>query len=88
MSGFHPTYEWQRLAKQQQAWGDKNNIMGHYRTGILIAVILALLTAFEFWVAHVNSGVTFLMLIAAAKAILVIWFFMHVKRLWSAEGGH
>ncbi len=62
--------------------------MGHYRTGIVIAVIMAVLTAFEFWVAHVNSGVTFLMLIAAAKAILVIWFFMHVKRLWSAEGGH
>ena len=62
--------------------------MGHYRTGILIALILAVLTGFEFWVAHVNSGVTFLMLIAAAKAILVVWFFMHVKRLWSAEGGH
>lgn len=62
--------------------------MGHYRTGILIALVLAVLTAFEFWVAHVNSGVTFLMLIAAAKAILVVWFFMHVKRLWSAEGGH
>jgi hypothetical protein len=30
----------------------------------------------------------FLLLIAALKAILVIWFFMHVKRLWSAEGGH
>jgi heme/copper-type cytochrome/quinol oxidase subunit 4 len=57
--------------------------MGHYTTGIMAA-----LTAIEFWVAHVNSGVTFLMLIAAAKAILVIWFFMHVKRLWSAEGGH
>ena len=62
--------------------------MGHYRTGIIIAVILAVLTAFEFWVAHINSGVTFLMLIAAAKAILVVWFFMHVKRLWSTEGGH
>jgi heme/copper-type cytochrome/quinol oxidase subunit 4 len=62
--------------------------MGHYTTGLIIAVVIAVLTAVEFWVAHVNSGVTFLMLIAAAKAILVIWFFMHVKRLWSAEGGH
>jgi heme/copper-type cytochrome/quinol oxidase subunit 4 len=62
--------------------------MGHYRTGIIVALIIALLTAVEFWVASVNSGVTFLMLIAAAKAILVIWFFMHVKRLWSAEEGH
>ena len=42
--------------------------MGHYRTGILIALILAVLTAFEFWLAHVNSGVTFLMMVAAVKA--------------------
>jgi heme/copper-type cytochrome/quinol oxidase subunit 4 len=62
--------------------------MGHYRTGIIVGLVLAALTAIEFWVAHVNSGVTFLMLIAAAKAILVIWFFMHVKSLWSAEEGH
>lgn len=62
--------------------------MGHYRTGILVALVLAVITVFEFWLAHVNSGVTFLMLIAALKAILVVWFFMHVKRLWSAEGGH
>jgi hypothetical protein len=62
--------------------------MGHYRTGIIVALIIAALTAVEFWIAGLNSGVTFLMLIAAAKAILIIWFFMHVKRLWSAEGGH
>jgi hypothetical protein len=62
--------------------------MGHYRTGIIVALIIAVLTAVEFWIASLNSGVTFLMLIAAAKAILIIWFFMHVKRLWSAEGGH
>ncbi len=62
--------------------------MGYYRTGIIVAIVLAVLTAFEFWLAHVNPGVTFLMLIAAAKAILVIWFFMHVKRLWSAEEEH
>lgn len=62
--------------------------MGHYRTGIIVALVLAVITVFEFWLAHVNSGVTFLMLIAALKAILVVWFFMHVKRLWSAEGGH
>ncbi len=62
--------------------------MGHYRTGIVIALVLAVITVFEFWLAHVNSGPTFLMMIAAIKAGLVIWFFMHVKRLWSAEGGH
>jgi cytochrome c oxidase subunit 4 len=62
--------------------------MGHYWTGIVIALVLAVITVFEFWLAQVNSGPTFLMMVAALKAILVIWFFMHVKRLWSAEGGH
>ena len=88
MSGFHPTYDGANGGKQTQLRETRSRLMGHYRTGILIVVALALLTVFEFWLAHVNSGVTFLMLIAAAKAILVVWFFMHVKRLWSAEGGH
>jgi heme/copper-type cytochrome/quinol oxidase subunit 4 len=62
--------------------------MGHYTTGILIVLALAVLTAIEFWVALVTHSVVFLMLIAAFKAILVIWFFMHVKRLWAPDGGH
>lgn len=62
--------------------------MGHYSTGIIIILVLAALTVIEFYVALATHSVVFLMLIAALKAILVIWFFMHVKRLWSAEGGH
>ena len=62
--------------------------MGHYQTGILIVLVLAVLTVVEFYIALVTHSVVFLMLIAAAKAILVIWFFMHVKRLWAPEGSH
>lgn len=62
--------------------------MGHYTTGILVVLALAVLTAVEFWVAVSFPSVVFLMLIAAFKAILVIWFFMHVKRLWAPDGGH
>jgi len=62
--------------------------MGHYRTGILIVLVLAVLTAIEFFIAIKMNSVVFLMLIAAAKAILVIWFFMHVKRLWAPEESH
>jgi len=62
--------------------------MGHYRTGILIVFLLALLTGVEFFIALATQSVVFLMLIAAAKAILVIWFFMHVKRLWAPEESH
>ena len=62
--------------------------MGHYTTGILIILALAVLTLVEFWVALNTHSTVFLMLIAAAKALLVIWFFMHVKRLWAPEGDH
>lgn len=62
--------------------------MGHYSTGIIVILVLAALTVVEFYVALATHRAVFLMLIAALKAILVIWFFMHVKRLWSAEGGH
>lgn len=62
--------------------------MGHYVTGLLIVLALAVLTLIEFWVAVNLQSAVFLLLIAAIKVILVIWFFMHVKRLWAAEGGH
>jgi hypothetical protein len=62
--------------------------MGHYRTGIIIVLVLAVLTLIEFYIAVATASVVFLMLIAALKAILVIWFFMHVKRLWAPEGSH
>lgn len=62
--------------------------MGHYTTGIIIILVLAALTVVEFYIALATHSAVFLMLIAALKAILVIWFFMHVKRLWAAEGGH
>ncbi len=62
--------------------------MGHYRTGIIIVLVLAVLTVIEFYIAIATASVVFLMLMAALKAILVIWFFMHVKRLWAPEGSH
>jgi hypothetical protein len=62
--------------------------MGHYRTGIIIVLVLAVLTLIEFYIAVATASVVFLMLVAALKAILVIWFFMHVKRLWAPEGSH
>ena len=64
--------------------------MGHYSDRHCSSrLVLAVLTVVEFWIALVNcTARSFLMLIAAVKAILVIWFFMHVKRLWAPEGGH
>jgi cytochrome c oxidase subunit 4 len=55
---------------------------------VLIGVILAILTIIEYFMGLYHVGATLLMLVAALKAILVIYFFMHVSRLWTAEGEH
>ena len=53
-----------------------------------IALILALLTVIEFFigVGFPNTGI--LLLLAAVKAYLVVYFYMHIKRLWTPEGEH
>ncbi|MFN3980062.1 MAG: hypothetical protein ACK4SA_06750 [Caldilinea sp.] len=55
---------------------------------VLIGIILAILTIIEYFMGLYHVGATLLMLVAALKAILVIYFFMHVSRLWTAEGEH
>lgn len=59
-----------------------------YGIVIVIGVILAVLTVLEYFMAINHVGAALLMLVAALKAILVIYFFMHVSRLWTAEGEH
>ncbi len=59
-----------------------------YGIVIIIGLVLAGLTAVELFMALNHVGAALLLLVAALKAILVIYFFMHVSRLWTAEGGH
>jgi cytochrome c oxidase subunit 4 len=59
-----------------------------YGIVILIGLILAALTILEFFMGINHIGAALLMLVASLKAILVIYFFMHVSRLWTAEGEH
>ncbi|GIK74987.1 MAG: hypothetical protein BroJett021_39750 [Chloroflexota bacterium] len=59
-----------------------------YGIVVLIGIILAILTIIEYFMGLYHVGATLLMLVAALKAILVIYFFMHVSRLWTAEGEH
>lgn len=55
---------------------------------ILIGIILAVLTVIEYYMGLWHVGAALLMLVAALKAILVIYFFMHVSRLWKTEEEH
>ncbi len=54
--------------------------------GIVVFAILAVLTAIEFMLAGLGlSAVVFLVIIALAKAGLVLWYFMHLPRLFKSE---
>jgi heme/copper-type cytochrome/quinol oxidase subunit 4 len=57
-----------------------------YRTGVIVFLILAVLTAGEFYLASISSAVAGLLIIALIKAALIIRYFMHVNRLWAEEG--
>jgi cytochrome c oxidase subunit 4 len=59
-----------------------------YTTAVIVAVILAILTLVEFFVAINLPSAVLILLIALLKAVIVIWFFMHVYRLWRPEGSH
>lgn len=57
-----------------------------YRQGLYVLIVLAVLTAVEFWVStSFESAVVWLILIALLKTALIAQFFMHIYRLWREE---
>ncbi len=59
-----------------------------YRASIMTAIILAVLTVIEYFVALVTGSAIIMMLLGLAKAYFVVYNFMHVARLWLPEGEH
>ncbi|MDK1045606.1 MAG: cytochrome C oxidase subunit IV family protein [Anaerolineales bacterium] len=57
-----------------------------YRTGIVVFLIVAALTAVEFYLASISGAIAVLFFIALIKAALIVRYFMHVNRLWTDEG--
>ena len=56
------------------------------RLGLLILVILAVLTGVEFVVAtEIEENLIPLVGMAVAKAGLILWYFMHIKRVTGTE---
>jgi caa(3)-type oxidase subunit IV len=58
-----------------------------YRQASVVALVLAALTILEFFLGGsdtLNSPV-FLFIIAFIKAALVVYFFMHIYRLWRED---
>jgi len=56
-----------------------------FRTSITVALILAVATVIEYFVALVHAGAAVLLLIGLVKAYFVVNFYMHISRLWTAE---
>lgn len=66
--------------------------MEMFKTGWIVAVILAVLTIVEYiFAVNVDDdfyrflGLTFA---ALAKAGLIVYYFMHIYRVWSTEEAH
>jgi caa(3)-type oxidase subunit IV len=57
------------------------------KTGAAVFLVLAFFTVAEYFVAQeIEQNLAPLFVIAAVKAGLILWYFMHVSRSW--RGGH
>ncbi len=64
----------------------ENSEQSPYRLITIIFLILCVLTGVEYWLGALeNPSAVFLMIIAFAKAALVVYFFMHIYRLWRGD---
>lgn len=56
------------------------------KLGLLAFVILAVFTGVEYVIAvEMDDNIIPLVLIAQVKAVLILWFFMHIKRAFVRE---
>lgn len=58
------------------------------RRGVTVFIMLAVLTAIEYYVGTQELPGILLWIIALAKFGLVVWYFMHVKRAFTDKGEH
>ncbi|MBE0699464.1 MAG: cytochrome C oxidase subunit IV family protein [Anaerolineaceae bacterium] len=56
--------------------------------GIIIFAILAVLTGIEYILGINEVPSVLLWLIALIKVGLVLWYFMHLSRIFNPDGGH
>jgi cytochrome c oxidase subunit 4 len=67
----------------------KRSKMNDLSRGVVVFVVLAVLTAVEYILGINSAPGVFLWIMALVKAGLVLWFFMHLARVFSPEeGGH
>lgn len=57
-----------------------------YRLGVNTLLILAVLTAVEYWVGVASGSAVWLFILALLKAAIIVQNFMHIARLWQTPG--
>lgn len=66
--------------------------MGSFRTGAIVAFLLAVLTVAEYIVAlemHEDTSRFVVLAIGTVFEVwLIVWFYMHLPRIWRRDGGH
>lgn len=58
------------------------------KRGLIIFIALAVLTGIEYVIGVLELPAVLLWLVALVKAGLVLWYFMHLPRVFSSGGGH
>lgn len=58
------------------------------KRGVIVFIFLAALTAIEYVLGSSGSPSFLLWLVALLKGGLVLWFFMHLPRVFNLDGGH
>ena len=56
--------------------------------GIVVFAILAVLTGVEYILGINEAPAILLWIMAVLKGGLVLWYFMHLPRVFKSEGGH
>jgi heme/copper-type cytochrome/quinol oxidase subunit 4 len=64
------------------------NRMNALKRGVIVFIILGVLTAIEYFMGVYESPSVLLWIVALVKAGLVLWYFMHLPRVFNPGGDH
>ena len=86
-----PVDAMERIAWKKQRddkLASKARLSSAYRTGVMVLLWLALLTALEFVANMIGASTVAMFLFAFVKAVIILQFFMHVSSLWLEGESH
>jgi heme/copper-type cytochrome/quinol oxidase subunit 4 len=79
-----PGRKWKDVTMENK---QTHNVDGLKR-GVVTFIALAVLTVIEYFAGVFEWPAILLWLLALVKAGLVLWYFMHLPRVFSSGGGH